>query len=106
MYVLGLRDQINDLDVLVREPIWTQAENMGVKVDDMTLRLSDGNISLGKGFVVGNPLHSLDIDQLIDNAVIVDGIRVSPLEDILKYKKLLNRSKDQKDIALIKSYLK
>ena len=47
-----------------------------------------------------------NVDALIDDADIIEGIRFVKLKDIINLKKIQNREKDIKDIQLIEQYQK
>jgi hypothetical protein len=66
-----------------------------------------GAIILGNIEVVRDMLPWFDdLDTLIDDADIIDGIRYVKLEHVLKWKKEMNREKDKNDIKIIEEFLK
>ncbi len=46
-----------------------------------------------------------DTEELIKNAVVIDGVSFVQIEELLKWKKAARREKDIKDIDLIERYL-
>jgi len=105
MSVRGLRKS-RDLDILVSKDIFDKYKKMpgwGVK------KLSSGDEGLENGkvemfYTLGT--EELDGREVIEGAEIIEGFCFARLEKILAWKKAMNREKDQKDIALLKDYLK
>jgi hypothetical protein len=97
--VRNIRD-VDDLDVIVKPALWNELckkyENENNKV------IHIGRIDLFRQWI---PWFD-DIIPIIDTADIIDGIRYVNLEYLLKWKKAMNREKDQKDIKLINEFLK
>jgi hypothetical protein len=97
--VRNIRD-VDDLDVIVKPALWKalckKHENENNKV------IHIGKIDLFRQWI---PWFD-DIIPVIDTADIIDGIRYVNLEYLLKWKKAMNREKDQKDIMLINEFLK
>lgn len=50
--------------------------------------------------------HVINVKDIFNNSVVINGVRFMCLEDLLKFKKFLNRTKDQHDISVITTYLK
>jgi hypothetical protein len=100
MAVRGLRD-VNDIDIIVKDDIWA------VLLKDHTPAEKNGEIKIGN-ISIFNQLKPWfdDINPLIDTADVIDGIKYVRLEYLIKWKKIMNREKDQKDIKLIEEYLK
>jgi hypothetical protein len=46
------------------------------------------------------------VQNIIDKAEIIDGLTFVRLEEVLKWKKMMNREKDKKDIEIIENYLR
>jgi hypothetical protein len=99
----GIRDDIADLDVVARGRAWTTALSLGAlapspfgpHVERVTLL--DGKIEIFNGWFpdVGT------VDDLIERADVIDGLRYESLADIRRWKQTLDRPKDRDDIALI-----
>lgn len=107
MAMHGLRSIDHDIDVIARGPAWEKAkeyafpENSPMRFGKF-IRLLDGKVEIYHSWF---PKDAWDIDYLIDNAEIVDGVRYVRLEEVLKYKKIRNSIKDALDIKLIEEYL-
>lgn len=99
--VHGLREN-KDVDILVKERIWKEL----VKEYPLTKRgtIEIGNVEIGYSFY--NPFLNAPIDDMIDTAEIIDGLKYVKLEYVLAWKKRRMSEKDIKDIRLIEDYLK
>lgn len=47
-----------------------------------------------------------NIEDLIKNADIIDGLAFVKLEEVLRWKKMRGKEKDKKDVEIIEGYLK
>lgn len=102
----GLKDTVDDLDVLARGEAWRKAERLAtpepapsgvgrvVKPFNDSIEIFDAWAPKG-----------WDVDQLIDEADIIEGIRFVPLKTVLKWKESAHRPKDDDDIALLRDHL-
>jgi hypothetical protein len=98
--VRGLKDAI-DLHIIVKKDVWDVLDRK------FMARNNFGAIILGNIEVVRDMLPWFDdLDTLIDDADIIDGIRYVKLEHVLKWKKEMNREKDKNDIKIIEEFLK
>lgn len=102
----GIRKS-SDIDICVTEDIY---EKLKAKKDWQEVTKSDGlkvlqkdNFEIGTKWGYGK--YNINVKALIDTSVVVNGIRLASLDEILNYKKVINRDKDKKDIKLIKQYL-
>ena len=90
--VRGLIEEVHDLDVVARGTAWEQAKGLGeVRIapeGDPVVWLEEGSIEVFGGWL------GWDIDMLIDNAEIIDGLPFARLEDVLAFKLSLGRPKD------------
>ncbi len=99
--VRGLRD-VNDLDIIVKDSLWNKLEN---KYPVKKVGISNG-ISLGEIDLLQDAKPWFDdVDELIDSADIIEGIRYVNLKSILKLKRMRGKEKDVRDIKLIEEYL-
>ncbi|MFH1712336.1 MAG: hypothetical protein ABH846_03840 [Patescibacteria group bacterium] len=100
----GIRDHAHDVDILARGTAWEAAKKLGVAVQatmrDHAVRIHDDTIEIFDGWSPGE----WDTDELIDNAVIVDGLPFVQLEQVYKWKKIMGRVKDIKDIKAMDEY--
>jgi hypothetical protein len=102
--VRGLIEEVHDLDVVARGTAWEQAKGLGeVRIapeGDPVVWLEGGAIEVFGGWL------GWDIDMLIDNAQIIDGLPFARLEDVLAFKLSLGRPKDEVHARLIEGYLR
>ncbi|NGX55031.1 MAG: hypothetical protein KR126chlam2_00653 [Chlamydiae bacterium] len=89
----------DDIDVVVRRDLWELLIKKYPPYDEHHVRV--GNVDIWGDFF--HLTHRMD--EIIDNSELIEGYRFVTLEDTLSWKKFLNREKDQKDIALIKTHL-
>ncbi|MFH1047952.1 MAG: hypothetical protein V1738_06660 [Patescibacteria group bacterium] len=103
MCVRGLRDA-KDLDIIARGPALEIARTAGKESTALSGNVSfvffDGDIEMFDRWAPGQ----WDVDQLIDTADIIDGLRYVQLNQVLNWKRTLNRPKDQADIELLERY--
>lgn len=87
-----------DIDIIVKKDLWEEiAKNH--KINDKS-SISIENIE------IWNKWEDFDIDELIDNSDIIEGLRFVKLEEVLKWKRKMGREKDIKDINLIERFMK
>ena len=105
---MGIRDlrDCHDIDIIATEDLWNTFRNrpgwiarVGPWGDDY---FEKEEVELWKNWRPG----AWDIQKLIDAAQVIDGLPFVPLEDVLRWKKLIAREKDMKDIAVIEDFLK
>ena len=106
MYPHGLKYLDRDIDIIARGDAWKVAVSFKPPVKEKhnlwdLVSLFNGKIEIFTGWAPG----IWQVDKLIDSAEIFYGLRFVRLEKVLMYKKMLNRPKDKKDIALIEAYL-
>lgn len=98
----GLREEVSDLDVVVRGGLWHRLSRHGAPASgnitgDPVRSFCGGRIQFSQRWISAE----WDTDDLIARADVIDGIRFAPLADVLAYKRSLNRSKDRADIAAL-----
>ncbi|ATL29807.1 hypothetical protein [Streptomyces formicae] len=103
----GIRDRIGDLDVVARGAAWKTAAGLAEPVTAPSghgrmVLLCDGDIEVFDRWLPGTP----GTDELIAGAEWVSGIPFCPLSQILAWKELSLRPKDQADAKLIKDFLR
>lgn len=103
----GLKPAVHDLDVVARGAAWQRARTLGapqpapsghgemVELYDSSLQIFDAWVEPG-----------WDVDRLIDEADLIDGLRFVALPIVLSWKRRSRRPKDLADIALIEDCLK
>ena len=100
----GLVEEVRDLDVVARGPAWARAKELGpvrtAPKGDPVVWLEGGAIEVFGGWL------GWDIDALIDNAEIIDGLPFARLEDVLAFKLSHGRPKDVAHARLIEEHLR
>jgi len=85
---------------LKRQPQWKEGVTC-LGMEKLDCKNGRGDVEAIKEWAPG----SWNIEQLIKNAEVIDGLPFVRLEEVLKWKKLWGREKDQKDIKIIEKYL-
>jgi hypothetical protein len=88
-----------DLDIVVKSELWEELIKKYKPKKDNLIKI--GSIEIYKDWL---PWFS-NVNKLIDDADVIDGLRFVKLKYVLKWKKVMNREKDRKDIKLIEEYL-
>jgi len=107
LYAHGLRSRLRDVDVVARGAAWKIAQTFG-RVElapsgiGHVVRIGDGEIEIFDRWVA----PKWPIGKLIDDAEVIDGIRVVSLRDSLAWKRYLNRAKDAADIRVLERYFR
>jgi hypothetical protein len=105
LLVRGIIDGVGDIDILCRGNAWLKASSIGELVyldeyDVEIISIDDGLITLGRSWGYGD----FDVDELIDSAEEINGLRFVLLRYVIEYKQIANRAKDLKHLDLIKEY--
>ena len=97
-------DEVGDLDVIARGAAWDQARRLGepTRDDEVDFEI----VAIGESITVGPKwgIGEVSVDDLIDEAEIVDGIPCARLEHVIAYKRLADRPKDRDHLAIIKAH--
>jgi hypothetical protein len=106
MFAHGIKDLNHDLDVIAKGMAWKKAGEIAPSIQTRlnigrVIELFNGEIEIFNDWAPG----SWNIDDLIDSAEIIEGIRFVGLENLLRWKKLMNRPKDWDHIKQIEEYL-
>ncbi len=102
---LGIRNlrECHDIDIIVTEDLWKIMSDKNwensVAASGCSY-LKSGEIELFRDWAPGE----WHIDDLINQAEIIDGLPFVRLEEVLKWKKIINREKDRRDIEIIESF--
>lgn len=95
----------HDLDVIARGAAWERAAALGLGQKGIyggdKIELAEGLIEVFDAWGPGE----WDTDELIDTADVIGGVRYVTLENVLRWKRLMNRPKDAGHIRLIEAYL-
>lgn len=100
----GIKETTNDIDMSVSDELYEKlitdykANYVGCDIKGYKLYRIDGDIEDELDF--GKTFFNFEEKEIID------GIQVQTLENIIKFKKIMNREKDLKDIKLIEDYIK
>ena len=88
-----------DLDIVARGAAWEKAKNVGVEsfTADGAVKYVVGPIEIFDSWAPGQ----WDVNELINSAEVIDGVRFASLENVIKWKRLMGRPKDLEDIKLI-----
>lgn len=97
--IRGIRET-NDIDVIVKDEVYKKLKQEYGEKEDGEIILNNGEIEI---FPTWNALVD-DAEGMIDRAETIQGYKFVTLEDTIKWKKGMGRSKDKKDIELIKKY--
>ncbi|MFA6603481.1 MAG: hypothetical protein WCT10_01410 [Patescibacteria group bacterium] len=102
MMARGWRDS-RDLDIVARGAAWDKARQVGVEsfTADGAVKYVIGPIEVFDSWAPGQ----WDVNELIDGAELIDGVRFVSLENVIKWKRLMGRPKDLEDIKLIEDRL-
>lgn len=106
LYVRGIKESLRDLDLIARGEAWEMATGMGVVSAapsgcGMMVRLTGAPIDIFNKWTSSE----WNVDQLIDGADIIDGLRYVNLREVLRWKKSAARGKDVEDITRIEAFL-
>ncbi|MBM9504566.1 hypothetical protein [Actinacidiphila acididurans] len=109
MLAHGLPREISDLDVVARLEAWTIALRFGDPTD-APLGYAKHIILYGDSLEILNGWFDYDINSLIAESEVIDGVNFTPLVRVLEWKSWLvendlDRDKDKQDISLIRDYL-
>ena len=106
LWVRGIR-QGKDIDILARGKAWQKAVEGGAHdftktTNKLKCVFADGKIEVFDHWYPGE----WNVNELIDTADIVGGVRFVKLEHVLEWKRRMAREKDLEDIKLTEEYLK
>ena len=97
--IRGLLDHVGDLDIITRGSAWDTVMTMGEIVmygEDVTVDLGNG-LTFGRSWAYGD----FDIDQLIDEAETIQGIRFAQMSAVVEFKRIAARPKDLEHLELL-----
>ncbi len=90
----------NDIDIIVNKELWNKLKAKYPKLVNIN------DIKLTKNIEIWSNWPNFDIDKLIRESEIIDGIRFVGLDRVLEWKNLRKREKDLHHIKLIEGYMK
>ena len=93
----------NDLDVICRGRAWERIRALGGTGCEQEQGLSlitlyDGKLSFGTRWVIGD----FDVDELIDNAEMIEGLPFVQLEHVVRYKLDRRSQRDLQHLAALR----
>ena len=98
---LGIRES-KDIDMIVSLDVFKDLKEQGWAISNWP----DQEIVTKDDFEVGTKWSELCVNELLINAVIIEGIPYLNLDDLKAWKLRKARPKDIEDITLIDTYLK
>lgn len=105
MFAHGLRKEISDLDLVAREEAWQSVSRYGTlkaigATKDTAVLFWGGLITFFNSWISAD----WNINDVIDQAEIVQGLPFAQLTDVLAYKQAMLRPKDLPDIKALQHY--
>ncbi len=97
MVLHGIREETHDIDLGCTKELADRLEAEGFPTE----RVADG----GRRIVIGDEIEIYD-DWEFDHVEIIDGVPVLSIDDLIAMKQALGREKDQRDLELIRAFLK
>lgn len=106
MLIRDIVPEVKDIDIIARKSAWEKAISLGKPLVPaskvgLVVDLFDNKIEVFNAWAPGE----WDIDELIDTADVIDGIRFVTLENVRKWKQIFGRDKDLVHIKLIDKFL-
>src|SRR3989344_7635077 len=95
MFAHGLKDLRDDIDLIARDSAWEKAKTLGKSsipgsgVGEV-VALDNGMVEVFNKWFPGD----WNVDELIDTAEVIEGLRFVTLENVIKWKRLMARPKD------------
>jgi len=102
--IRGLKD-CHDIDIVITEDLWNEHKSKHWEIKVMphgSQYLRNDEIELWKDWKPGR----WNIEKLIEESEIIEGLPFVKLERVLEWKKLSSREKDLKDIEIIEEFLR
>lgn len=102
----NLRNEVADIDVVVRGDAWERVARHGTPAKGSVngapvAAFCGGSIQFSAGWIS----EKWDIDKLIDEAEIIQGLPFAQLSAVLAYKLALDRPKDHDDVKALNKVL-
>lgn len=98
--IRGLIDRVGDLDVIVRGSNWDRVLSLG----ELVVRRGVELVDLGTGLTFGRSwgYGHFDVDDLIDQAEVIDGLPFVRLGAVADFKRLAGRPKDLEHLRMMR----
>lgn len=105
LFARGWISDAGDVDVVARGTAWSQVCELGPVGDApfstvQRVLLFDGRVEVLSGWFP----ELWDIDRLIDDADLIEGLRFVKLDTIAKTKQLLQRPQDEQHLQILKNH--
>jgi hypothetical protein len=97
--IRGIR-KANDLDVIAKDDLYRDLKKELGEKEEGKISINNDEIEI---YPTWNALAD-DPEGIIERAETIQGFKFATLEDIIKWKRKMNRNKDIRDIDLIKGY--
>lgn len=101
--VRGIK-KTNDIDIIVKSDFWNDLKKECTHNIQQAPLSKSHQISIGK-IEIFSEWFNLPINEMIDNAEIINDLPFVRLKYVIEYKKILKRKKDKEDLKLIQKYL-
>lgn len=102
MLAHGLVAEVGDIDLLAVGAAWERAIRLG---EVQPAPHGDFVVKVSADLEIFSAWMGQDVEAILHRAEIVDGLPLANLTDVVAYKQLLGRPKDQAHIRLIEVYL-
>jgi hypothetical protein len=102
LLIRGIIDESGDLDVISRRAAWARARECGeiVHLGENGAEIVScfgGLVTIGQSWAYGD----FDLDELIDDAEMIDGLPFVRLEHVVAYKIAAGRQKDLEHLEML-----
>jgi hypothetical protein len=103
LLVRRIIDAVSDLDVICRGEAWRAARGVSTssRIEEGVRTVAVGPISFGTTWGLGD----FDVDVLIDEAEVIDGLPFVRLEHVIAYKQAAGRPKDLVHLKLTADWM-
>lgn len=105
MWARGLRQRIDDIDIVARRLAWKVVASLGTPTTTPSgygrmVELYDGRLQFFDRWI--SP--GWNVDELIGEAEMIDGLPFAPLKQVYRSKLETNRPKDADDLRALREY--
>jgi len=107
MYIRNIKEKLKDLDIIVNQKGWNKLIQ---HYESKNTNSGFGNVIIIKGekeieIFDMQGLGKWDLNELIETSDKIEEVNFVTLENVLKWKKEMNREKDVEDIKKINEFL-
>ena len=102
MVLRGVKEKASDIDLIARGEVWEECKKMG--------KLAECESGVGERIIVDEKIEIFNlcpwekVGDLFKGSDLIEGIRVTSLENVKRYKKERMWEKDKKDLKLIEDF--